>query len=132
MPLDNFYNAGLSNKFLYLNDDTFLGAPVFVEDFYTAEGIHKVYLSWPVPTCARGCPSNWLGDGFCDLACNTTECGFDGGDCLGINGTVRSRYGSWCLLSLFCSFTSKPTFYLDYFIVVFSVLFLSISSNVHF
>lgn len=40
-----------------------------------------MYLTWPVPDCAPGCPSNWLKDGFCDQPCNTSACAFDGGDC---------------------------------------------------
>lgn len=33
--------------------------------------------------CSRGCKKDWLGDGWCDSACNTEACGFDEGDCLG-------------------------------------------------
>merc|ERR1719471_1959121 len=32
-----------------------------------------------------GCPSSWVKDGYCDKACNVSECLFDGGDCLGPN-----------------------------------------------
>ena len=36
----------------------------------------------PAPKqCATGCSDNWLGDKYCDRACNVVECGFDGGDC---------------------------------------------------
>ena len=52
----------------------------------------QVYLSWPVPNCAEGCPSNWIGDKFCDAACNNTACDFDGGDCL--NRTATNSTGS--------------------------------------
>merc|ERR1719506_1872182 len=34
--------------------------------------------------CAPGCPHVWLGDGYCDVACNTLACGHDGGDCRGM------------------------------------------------
>ena len=27
------------------------------------------------------CPSEWIGDAFCDDTCNTADCGMDGGDC---------------------------------------------------
>ena len=50
----------------------------------------QVYLSWPVPNCAEGCPSNWIGDKFCDAACNNTACDFDGGDCLNRTATNSS------------------------------------------
>eukprot|EP00051_Salpingoeca_urceolata_P021146 m.326553 g.326553 ORF g.326553 m.326553 type:complete len:1341 (-) comp19743_c0_seq1:120-4142(-) len=74
---------GLSEQFLYLNDDVMFGTPVWPDDFYTAAKGQKVFLAWPVPNCAEGCPSNWIGDKYCDAACNTTECDYDGGDCLG-------------------------------------------------
>ena len=28
---------------------------------------------------------SWVKDGYCDKACNVSECLFDGGDCLGPN-----------------------------------------------
>jgi hypothetical protein len=31
--------------------------------------------------CAPGCHWSWLGDSSCSAACNTNECGWDGGDC---------------------------------------------------
>ncbi|KAF0692583.1 Aste57867_16395 [Aphanomyces stellatus] len=33
------------------------------------------------PLCAPGCFANMRGDFYCDLACFTPACGFDGGDC---------------------------------------------------
>lgn len=44
----------------------------------------QVYLTWPVPNCAEGCPGSWIKDGYCDKACNNSACDWDGGDCLGI------------------------------------------------
>ncbi|EDV28564.1 uncharacterized protein TRIADDRAFT_51611 [Trichoplax adhaerens] len=44
---------------------------------------HEIYLTWPVPNCNEGCPPNWIRDGYCDKACNTSSCDWDGGDCLG-------------------------------------------------
>ncbi|KAK0167264.1 hypothetical protein PV327_004686 [Microctonus hyperodae] len=72
---------GLSDKFLYFNDDVFLGREVWPEDFITQTGGQKVYLAWWVPDCSDICPWAWVGDGSCDPACNTTICEFDGGDC---------------------------------------------------
>ncbi|XP_015515285.2 N-acetylglucosamine-1-phosphotransferase subunits alpha/beta isoform X1 [Neodiprion lecontei] len=72
---------GLSDKFLYFNDDVLLGADVWPEDFVTKAGGQKVYLAWWVPDCSDICPWAWVGDGACDPACNTTMCEFDGGDC---------------------------------------------------
>jgi UDP-N-acetylglucosamine-lysosomal-enzyme len=45
--------------------------------------LSQVFLAWPVPTCAEGCPNNYLGDGYCDTACNKTVCDYDDGDCIG-------------------------------------------------
>jgi len=42
-----------------------------------------VYLTWPVPNCAEGCPGSWIKDGYCDKACNNSACDWDGGDCIG-------------------------------------------------
>ncbi|XP_031784981.1 N-acetylglucosamine-1-phosphotransferase subunits alpha/beta [Nasonia vitripennis] len=72
---------GLSNKFLYFNDDVMLGAAVWPEDFITWAYGQKVYLAWSVPDCSDVCPWAWVQDGACDPTCNTTLCEFDGGDC---------------------------------------------------
>ncbi|XP_011343574.1 N-acetylglucosamine-1-phosphotransferase subunits alpha/beta isoform X3 [Ooceraea biroi] len=72
---------GISDKFLYFNDDVMLGAEIWPEDFITQAGGQKVYLAWWVPNCSEVCPWAWVGDGSCDHACNTTLCEFDGGDC---------------------------------------------------
>jgi UDP-N-acetylglucosamine-lysosomal-enzyme len=71
---------GLSSKFIYLNDDVMFGNHITPLDFETADG-YKVFLTWDVPGCAEGCSDKYIGDGFCDTACNVAECGFDGGDC---------------------------------------------------
>ena len=76
---------GLSRRFLYLNDDTFFGAPITPDDYFSATRGFRIYFSWPVPTCAEGCPHAWLADGYCDMKCNTTDCDWDGGDCVGPN-----------------------------------------------
>ncbi|KAH8261001.1 hypothetical protein KR044_001851 [Drosophila immigrans] len=71
----------LSKRFLYLNDDIFLGAPLYPEDLYTeADGV-RVYQAWMVPDCALDCPWTYIGDGACDRHCNIAACQFDGGDC---------------------------------------------------
>nr|XP_012221033.1 PREDICTED: N-acetylglucosamine-1-phosphotransferase subunits alpha/beta [Linepithema humile] len=72
---------GISDKFLYFNDDVMLGAEIWPEDFITQAGGQKVYQAWWVPDCSEVCPWAWVGDGSCDHACNTTLCEFDGGDC---------------------------------------------------
>lgn len=72
---------GLSEYFIYFNDDVFLGAPVYPEDFVSPSGLQNVYLSWNVPSCNDGCNEAFLGDGICDPKCNVTACDFDIGDC---------------------------------------------------
>uniref|UniRef100_A0A8C6Y653 N-acetylglucosamine-1-phosphate transferase subunits alpha and beta n=1 Tax=Naja naja TaxID=35670 RepID=A0A8C6Y653_NAJNA len=73
----------LSQKFVYLNDDVMFGKDVWPDDFYSHSKGQKVYLTWPVPNCAEGCPGSWIKDGYCDKACNNSACDWDGGDCIG-------------------------------------------------
>ncbi|XP_077702182.1 N-acetylglucosamine-1-phosphotransferase subunits alpha/beta isoform X5 [Canis aureus] len=54
---------------------------------------HQVYLTWPVPNCAEGCPGSWVKDGYCDKACNNSACDWDGGDCSGNGGGNRYAAG---------------------------------------
>ncbi|XP_052434242.1 N-acetylglucosamine-1-phosphotransferase subunits alpha/beta-like [Carassius gibelio] len=82
---------GLSQKFIYLNDDVMFGKDVWPDDFYSHSKGQKVYLTWPVPNCAEGCPGSWIKDGYCDKACNNSACDWDGGDCHGTAGS--SRFG---------------------------------------
>lgn len=84
---------GLSQKFIYLNDDVMFGKDVWPDDFYTHSKGQKVYLTWPVPNCAEGCPGSWIKDGYCDKACNNSACDWDGGDCLGVAGNGRFAGG---------------------------------------
>ncbi|MEE6480080.1 hypothetical protein FKM82_012450 [Ascaphus truei] len=74
---------GLSQKFIYMNDDVMFGTNVWPDDFYSHSKGQKVYLTWPVPNCAEGCPGSWIKDGYCDKSCNNSACDWDGGDCLG-------------------------------------------------
>ncbi|XP_058842199.1 N-acetylglucosamine-1-phosphotransferase subunits alpha/beta isoform X1 [Acipenser ruthenus] len=78
---------GLSQKFIYLNDDVMFGKEVWPDDFYSHSKGQKVYLTWPVPNCAEGCPGSWIKDGYCDKACNHSACDWDGGDCSGAAGS---------------------------------------------
>jgi hypothetical protein len=84
---------GLSKRFLYFNDDVMLGRNIHLDDFITSRG-QRVFLSWDVPKCSPGCVSTWIGDGFCDKACNTTACIFDRGDCANVTATTANKYNS--------------------------------------
>ncbi|XP_052801171.1 N-acetylglucosamine-1-phosphotransferase subunits alpha/beta-like isoform X2 [Mya arenaria] len=86
---------GLSDKFIYMNDDVMFGKEVWPDDFYTHSSGQKVYLTWPVPNCNEGCPSSWIRDGYCDKACNVSECEWDAGDCDGSNPNVAAQAGGW-------------------------------------
>lgn len=80
---------GLSESFLYFNDDVFLGKEIWPEDFYTLSKGYKLYLTWNIPDCSSECPWTWVGDGSCDPPCNTERCSFDLGDC---SKSVDSSY----------------------------------------
>ena len=54
---------GLSRYFAYFNDDVFLGAKPWPEDFISLDGAQKIYLSWDAPKCNDGCSDVLLGDG---------------------------------------------------------------------
>lgn len=71
----------LSKRFIYINDDIFLGSNVYPEDFYTDSDGVRIYLAWLVPDCAEDCPWTYIGDGACDRHCCIEACQYDGGDC---------------------------------------------------
>ena len=86
---------GLSQKFIYLNDDVMFADNVWPDDFYTHANGQKLYLTWPVPNCNEGCPSSWVNDKYCDKACNVSECDWDGGDCIGVKRKTQYNYQGW-------------------------------------
>lgn len=86
---------GLSQKFIYLNDDVMFADNVWPDDFYTHAKGQKIYLTWPVPNCNEGCPSSWVNDKYCDKACNVSECDWDGGDCIGVKRKTQYSYQGW-------------------------------------
>lgn len=72
---------GLSKRFIYFNDDMFLGAPTYLEDFLSNSRGFMVYMAWPLPMCAPNCPWLYVADGECDNSCYNLDCQMDGGDC---------------------------------------------------
>ena len=85
---------GISEHFIYFNDDVMLGGPSHPEDFKSASDGTKVYLSWSVPSCNDGCKYHKIGDGFCDDECNVRLCHYDKGDCEGENPPRRGSKSS--------------------------------------
>lgn len=45
---------GLSDRFVYFNDDVLLGAAAWPDDFLTPSGAPRIYLAWDVPKCSDG------------------------------------------------------------------------------
>ena len=78
---------GLSDRFIYFNDDVLLGAETWPDDFLTPAGAPRIYLAWDVPKCSNECMDTWLGDGTCDASCNVSTCEYD-------KGRLRRRDGS--------------------------------------
>ena len=74
---------GLSSKFLFLNDDVFLGQPVLKEDFCHEENGQKIFFeqAMEIELCQDGCLNSWLGDSVCHLKCDNSACLYDRGDC---------------------------------------------------
>lgn len=81
--------SGLSNKFIYFNDDIFLGAPTYLEDFYSPNKGYLIYLANSVPNCAPNCSWLYVSDGQCDKDCNVFECQMDGNDCTDVS--IRNK-----------------------------------------
>ncbi|XP_075168953.1 N-acetylglucosamine-1-phosphate transferase subunits alpha and beta [Haematobia irritans] len=71
----------LSPRFIYLNDDIFLGSKIYPEDLYTESGGVNIFQAWIAPDCALNCPWTYIGDATCDHHCNVKQCQYDGGDC---------------------------------------------------
>ena len=90
IELNLHHIPGLSDYFIYFNDDVFLGSPVYPYDFMTLTSGQVLFGSWEVPECASRCRYSQLGNGYCDFACNTPSCGYDLGDCAPVTPTPSS------------------------------------------
>ena len=74
---------GLTDKFVYFNDDIMLTADVSPTGFCHGFNGQVVRKDGYTAGCAQDCPIKKQSDGKCQLACNVTSCGHDNGDCLG-------------------------------------------------
>ena len=91
IELNLHHIPGLSDYFIYFNDDVFLGQSVQLSDFLSLQRGQKLFASWLVPDCAERCASprpssppghySDLGNGVCDAPCDVAACAFDLGDC---------------------------------------------------
>lgn len=100
----------LSERFLYLNDDIFIGCEIFPDDLYLKSTGVNVFLGWPIPECTYDCPWIFIGDGSCDQICNIEECQFDGGDCLEQQTEIESRNQEKLKLKLKTDESGKDVF----------------------
>ena len=81
IELNLHHIEGLSEYFLYFNDDVFLGDAIEPSDLMSLENGQFLFESWSVPKCSEKCNYAQLGNGECNAACNTERCGYDFGDC---------------------------------------------------
>ena len=73
---------GLSDNYIYVNDDVFFIKPVEQEAFWSpASGLLLERAGWQLQTCNVGCETQHVGDGVCHPACMTEACQWDLGDC---------------------------------------------------
>ncbi|XP_062515613.1 N-acetylglucosamine-1-phosphotransferase subunits alpha/beta-like [Corticium candelabrum] len=49
------------------------------------QGMYGGFRTDPSRYCNTGCADSWMGDRYCDSACNVFDCGFDAGDCGVVN-----------------------------------------------
>ena len=56
---------GLSNRFLYLNDDVMFGNDVYPDDFWKLDGTQYFFPSWEPPKCSDGTHPVYVLYAFC-------------------------------------------------------------------
>lgn len=71
----------LSERFIYMNDDIFLGHPLYLEDMRSEQKGIYVLPTMELRFCADTCKWSSIGNGVCNDGCNLAACNFDGGDC---------------------------------------------------
>lgn len=71
----------LSQRFIYLNDDIFLGRPLYLDDLRSEHNGIYVLRAWDIEYCAETCLWKMIGNRKCEAGCNIASCNFDGNDC---------------------------------------------------
>ncbi|XP_060587962.1 N-acetylglucosamine-1-phosphotransferase subunits alpha/beta-like isoform X2 [Ruditapes philippinarum] len=75
---------GLSNNFIYMNDDIILTSRLELSDFLTEDGKYELrFMHEKLERCNKLCASNNVSNGVCEPECNTASCEWDGDDCAG-------------------------------------------------
>ncbi|XP_054648157.1 N-acetylglucosamine-1-phosphotransferase subunits alpha/beta-like isoform X6 [Dunckerocampus dactyliophorus] len=86
---------GISQKFIYLNDDIMLGKDIWLDDFYTPSKGQKVYVTWPIRPCAQRCPGTLIKNQRSNPQCNNAACDWDGGNCKSRKQRSGRSVGRW-------------------------------------
>ena len=100
---------GLSEKFLYFNDDVFLSNNISQHDLYYGRNGQQIYTDFKVKQCFVGCEIDGTSNGKCNMACNNSFCHYDGNDCLGkkedisLESPLVRSYGAWLDSLSFCN-----------------------------
>ncbi|XP_060586443.1 N-acetylglucosamine-1-phosphotransferase subunits alpha/beta-like [Ruditapes philippinarum] len=79
---------GLSESFLFMCDDFYLGKNVQLSDFYTKEEGFKIRWDGMLHFCSPECSHFDVGNGVCNKGCDNDICGFDHGDCRNLTESV--------------------------------------------
>ncbi|XP_060586431.1 N-acetylglucosamine-1-phosphotransferase subunits alpha/beta-like [Ruditapes philippinarum] len=79
---------GLSESFLFMCDDFYLGKNVQLSDFYTKEEGFKIHWDGMLHFCSPECSHFDVGNGVCNKGCDNDICGFDHGDCRNLTESV--------------------------------------------
>ncbi|XP_049840079.1 N-acetylglucosamine-1-phosphotransferase subunits alpha/beta isoform X3 [Schistocerca gregaria] len=85
-----YVGDNILNVWMYPNNGT---SVIELGTEKAATAMMEVYFSWSVPDCSVLCPWSYINDGSCDVACNTSDCFYDGGDCDLGNGDAGSNGG---------------------------------------
>ena len=73
---------GLSDNFVYVNDDVFFALPTKQGEFWSPRhGLRVERTHAELTQCAAGCDTAFIGDGICQPACMAEACEWDLGDC---------------------------------------------------
>lgn len=71
----------LSERFLYMNDNLFIGKPLTLDIMRSEHDGIYVMPSLKFPFCAYTCDFQYIDDGICQKGCYNEACNYDGDDC---------------------------------------------------